>query len=330
MTTLLNLFARMSPPADKGEMTFSARALPEHQQHLLGKDGSAAPSLLFRVQETSPRPAPIRLEHLSVEHNAHCTIHSDTGVTEGHFTIIRCRNGPATLHDLFLRFAEPLIRKLPAQPTPTDVHLTITALVELFRAAAQPASKTVQGLWSELFLISQATEPEVLLQAWHAAVDDRYDFANGPQRIEVKSTSTRIREHHFSLEQLSPPLGTRVIIASVFAERAAGGTSIADLFDTIAIAVDSATLLADAQRIAYLSLGATWRDGVATRFDRELASDSLLFIDARNAPSIPGAPPGVTEVRFASDLSNSESLAPSDMHASGGLFSAARPRRLLR
>jgi len=38
--------------------------------------------------------------------------------------------------------------------------------------------------------------------AWHR---DRsaFDFAAGPQRIEVKSSNSRQREHYFTLEQLS-------------------------------------------------------------------------------------------------------------------------------
>ena len=328
MTTLAKLFERLTPPLDNGDLTFVAAPLPEQQHHLLGKDSAAAPCLLFSVQETTSRPAPIRLEHLSVEHNARCTIHTSGAITEGHFTIIRCHDARAPLQDLFLRFAEPLIRKLQAHPTPDDIHRTVTAIVELFRAATQPAMKTVQGLWSELFVIAQADNPGILLQAWHNTPDDRYDFATGPQRIEIKSTSTRVRQHTFSLEQLSPPAGTRVIIASLFAERSAGGTAIADLLDTIGNAVRSATLLADAQRTAYLSLGDNWREGMTTRFDRELATASLRYIDAANAPSIPGPlPPGVTQVRFSSDLTNAPTLSTNDLQAAGGLHAAARPRK---
>lgn len=189
----------------------------------------------------------------------------------------------------------------------------------------------MQGLWSELFLISQAENPGALVQAWHTAADDRYDFAQGAQRIEVKSTSTRLRQHVFSLEQLSPPAGTRVIISSLFAEHSAGGTSIADLLDEIGNAVRATSQIADAQRTAYLSLGETWRDGVTARFDRELAGASLRFIDAGSAPSIPGpVPPGVSQVRFASDLTNAPALPADDLWEAGGLHAAARPRRAAR
>lgn len=74
MSSLIRTFARLSAPTDQGDLTFVALPLAAHRDHLLGKDGDSAPCLLFSVQDTTPRPAPIRLEHLSVEHHARCTI----------------------------------------------------------------------------------------------------------------------------------------------------------------------------------------------------------------------------------------------------------------
>jgi hypothetical protein len=321
------MFERLTPPPDNGQLTFSAVPLPRQEYHKLAKDAAGAPCLLLCVRDTAPRPAPIRLEHLSVEHNAHCTIHTTEGETEGHFTILRCHDAPAPLHDLFLRFAAPLLHDLPEHPTPADIHHVVSALVELFRAAATPGTKTVRGLWAELFLIAQADNPGVLVQAWHATPEDRYDFANGPKRIEVKSAGTRVRQHHFSLEQLTPPPGTRVVIASVFTERSAGGASIADLLDRITSMVDSAALQAQAQRITYLALGNTWREAMTTRFDTELATASLRFVDAAAVPSITAPlPPGVTLLRFCSDLTAAPALSIDDLQGAGGLLAAARAK----
>jgi hypothetical protein len=51
----------------------------------------------------------------------------------------------------------------------------------------------------------------------------RFDFSDGDARLEVKSTSKRIRAHSFSFEQCNPPGGTRAVLASIFVERAAAG-----------------------------------------------------------------------------------------------------------
>lgn len=69
-------------------------------------------------------------------------------------------------------------------------------LIELFRAIAKPARKSLQGLWAELFLISRAHQPAILVNAWHTVVEDRYGFAVDNQRIEVKGFSGQIRQHY--------------------------------------------------------------------------------------------------------------------------------------
>jgi len=329
MTNLSRLFARITAPPrpDTGQPTFAAIPVPHHEQHRIAKDEQGAPCLLLSVQDNTPRPAPIRLEHLHVEHNVHCTVRTGEDGTEGQFTIIRCHDAQTPLDTVFLRLIEPLLQDLPDHPTPTEIHRVVAALVELFRAATQPATKTVQGLWAELFLIAQADIPGLLVESWHANPEDRYDFANGPQRLEAKSTGTRKRQHTFSLEQLSPPPGTRVVVASIFAERSAGGTSIADLLDRAATIVGRPWLQAHAQRITYLALGNTWREAVTTRFDDELARASLCFVDATVVPSITTPlPQGVSQVRFCSDLTNAPTLSMDDLRSAGGLLAAARTK----
>ena len=91
-------------------------------------------------------------------------------------------------------------------------------LIELFRAMTTPSRKSVQGLWAELFLIAQSRQPTILVDAWHMLPEDRYDFAMDDQRIEVKSFSGSLRQHHFSLEQLQPPEGVKTLIASMLVE----------------------------------------------------------------------------------------------------------------
>jgi len=331
MSTLTDLFERLSPPPDTGQLTFSAVPIPRHEQHRLAKDVEGAPCLLLCVQDVAPRPAPIRLEHLSVEHNAHCTVYTTDGESVGRFTILRCQNASSPLRELFLCLAEPLLYDLREHPTPTDIHRVVTALVELFRAAATPGRKTVQGLWAELFVIASADCPNILIQAWHTAPEDRYDFANGPKRIEVKSSGTRVRQHRFSLEQLTPTPGTRVIVASLFAEQSAGGASIDDLLTRIVSIVDAAALQAHLQRITYLALGNTWLEAMTAKFDTEVAAASLRFVDATAVPSLTGpVPPGVTRVRFCSDLSASPTVSTDELVRAGGLFAAVRPRPMRR
>ena len=67
--------------------------------------------------------------------------------------------------------------------------------------------------------------------AWHRDPVEHFDSRAGPQRIEVKSSTSRKREHFFSLEQLTPAGGSRIVVASVFVERVGGGVSLRKIFD---------------------------------------------------------------------------------------------------
>lgn len=145
----------------------------------------------------------------------------------------------------------------------------------------------------------------MLIECWHKAPEDLYDFNGGSSRIEVKSTDGSVRAHYFSFEQLHPPKGTKVLVASMLVKPASGGVSIIDLTNEISahVSTDPHILERVVTGIG-LSLGSTWRQALDHRFDREYAVESLKFFDCASIPSIPlPLPAGVDHVTFRSDLS---------------------------
>jgi hypothetical protein len=230
------------------------------------------------------------------------------------------------LHEYFLRALTPVIATLPTRPTREQVVAAVNALVDLFRRASQAARKAVQGLWGELFLIAQAGDPCALIACWHTDPHDRFDFAEDERRLEVKTASGRVRMHGFSQEQLRPSADTLVMIASILLERSAGGQSVNDLVDAIRERVNDPDLLLRLDAVVAETLGEDWRTAREDRFDRQLAEESLRFLDARTIPSVPsGLPPEVTEVHFRVDLTNHPLGAPGELHQAGGLFAAVLP-----
>ena len=116
---------------------------------------------------------------------------------------------------------------------------TVNKFIELFKVLKEPPKKTLQGLWSELFLIYQSNNPKKLVKAWHTVPEEKYDFSLEKLRIEVKSSSTRNRTHHFSLGQLTAPSKCELFVASLFVEILAGGKSVEDLLNEIIGRLDS-------------------------------------------------------------------------------------------
>jgi hypothetical protein len=177
-------------------------------------------------------------------------------------------------------------------------------MIQLFRALTLPPKKTVRGLWAELFIIARASEPRVLLDAWHVLPEDRYDFGLGPARLEVKSSNRSERCHYFSLEQIMPVRGTTVVIASVVVDRLGGGESIGDLIARIAARVNQEPrVLFRLEEVVAGTLGELWRKAVDERFDWQLAEATLRFFRSADIPiiSLP-IPSAIKEVRLRIDL----------------------------
>lgn len=218
------------PPVGSTDM-FGVASIPSFDGHRLGKDSHGAPALLVRVSDRSATtPAPLALEHLSVQHDLRCVVAREDGHSQEEVvTVIRCTSSDRALREYFIGVLGVQVQFLGREPTRVQVASAVRRLTELFRPLTEPAKKTVQGLWAEVFLIRNSSDPIALLRSWHNEVEEAYDFSAGAFRVEVKSTSGPTRTHRFSLRQLRPGNGINVIIASVFAERSAGGMSLATL-----------------------------------------------------------------------------------------------------
>jgi hypothetical protein len=93
---------------------------------------------------------------------------------------------------------------------------------------------TLLGLIGELTVLAVAPNLELALSAWHSEGDDRYDFSWGSRRLEVKATTSTMREHQFNSRQLPALHGIEVWVASVQIAEVEVGTTIAEIFEELA------------------------------------------------------------------------------------------------
>lgn len=327
MLNLDALFASLKAiPSPEGSHIL-ASPVPGFENHRLARDVQGSPLILIAVPRgrARTRPVPIKLEHLSVQHDMECRISGTDGVVEeGLFTVIACQGEDPALHTYFLRVLESVVMLLGPIPSRSDITRAVFSLAELFRAMTASPTKSIQGLWAELFVIARAADASVLVEAWHTTPEDRYDFNRSNQRVEVKSGAGRMRIHHFSLEQLHPPTGTTALIASLFVEKAGAGTSLAELLDQVRHRIgNNLDLLMQVDKIVGMTLGSSWRHAMDARFDYELARHSLAFYDTAAVPSIsPLVPPEVSNVHFTADLSTSSFADVIQHRLAGGLFQA--------
>ena len=331
MVDLTTAFSTLELPTGAfSGLRFSAMPVDEFPNHRIGVDRRGLPCLLVATaggyEASGP---PLVLEHVSLQQGVDCQITEPDGTSEVHrLTLVQCTDSDQTLRAYFLKICGTIVGVLGNEPTGDDVTRTLQHLVELFRALEKPPRKSVLGIWSELFVISRATDVLTLARAWHLRPEERFDFSLGCQRLEVKAASGRRREHHFALEQVVPVSATQIVIASLLVERSSAGTSVSDLLTSIRSAArDDADLLLHIDEVVAAALGVAWRRAMDERFDDRLAASTLAFFNSGIVPKPTTAPPPeVSEVHFKSDLSRCAESPLEALRQAGGLLAAVLPR----
>lgn len=333
MLDLLSAYAGLTAPSHGGAAgtRFTAVPIEGYERHRIGKDAESNASLLISVAASASAtwPAPIVLEHLSVQHDVECRITQPGGTSEtGRFTLVRCIGGDRMLDEYFLRVIGVVIPLLGDSPSDRDVSTAIDRLVTLFRAMSGTPKKSVQGLWAELLLIARSSDPSRMVGAWHVLATDRYDFNQGVERLEVKSAAGPTRQHHFSLNQLLPIPGTRVLIASVLAERAGAGVSVGELVNEVRARLgDDVRLVLHTHDVVLETLGTGWRAALGERFDRQVAESSVSFYEPEAIPRVDERlAPGVSDVHFRVDLTGVPTADLTRYRGGGGLLRSVMQR----
>jgi hypothetical protein len=245
------------------------------------------------------------------------------------FLVLRCRDADDEVGAQFLELVDGLIAYLGERPSSDDIDLAVRDLVELFRSMSNPSRRTIAGLWAELLMLVDSANLEIAAAAWHSEPDEQHDFVMGNERIEIKSTTTIVREHEVSLSQLVVPMGGLGLLVSIMLEPQDVGVSAADLLDE---ALSRLPTRSEERRrlraVVAATLGDDWREADRVRFDISRARSSRRVYDASTIPSVdPRLPPQVRSVRFVVDLSDTVALTPEEA-AMRGTLPAALFRRL--
>jgi hypothetical protein len=202
-----------------------------------------------------------------------------------------------------------------------EIANMLDVLAELFRVMAQPARREAAGLWAELFLITSSADPVRMVRAWHMSAGDKFDFADGTDRLEVKASMRETRCHHFAYDQAHPPAGCIGYVASIIIRRSAAGMSVADLWKTARGQMGTAVDLLKVDTQCLLALGAGWEQARQERFDSEFARGTLRIFAVEDIPRVPlCVVPGVSDIHFVTDLTFSVPLQRSNTSPLLGLL----------
>ncbi len=277
--------------------------------HKLGVSKEGYPMFFICTNDEYSTTSNIGLNILSVEYNLSCTfVDESDNKTLNNYSVITLRSTDKVLQETFFDVMFLMLERLGNNPSKTDIATEVESLISIFSAMNCPPRKKIQGLWAELLVIERSKNPEFLINAWHQNPTAKYDFAVGSEKVEVKSTSKETREHHFSLDQLSPSNHSRVVIASTIVRETSKGTdglSIHDLYDKICKTVTSSDAKLHLMKVISETLGNDIRHIYDIYFDYTESSDTLRYYDSQDIPKVykDNIDPGVSGVGFNSNLS---------------------------
>lgn len=311
MLDLKEIYDKLPLPNKQNSNSYSAKAINGYENHRIAKNHADNPSLLIFISEQNQDffIANQNLFSIKVSHNIKCEIESDKKLTHNNFSVVSYIGQNDEVKDIFLSTCQVLIKSLGQNPTNNKIKYTVGKFIELFKALKETPRKTIQGLWAELFLIDQSYFPENLIAGWHSIPEEKFDFSFGRLRLEVKSSATDTRTHHFSTGQLNPINNTEIIIASILINVNVGGDSLIDLLNRINDKLnDFPRQKEKLHLLVYSTLGINIDKIKQIKFDYELAKESLQFYKSVDIPKIENKiiPKEVSNVKFVSDLVNSK------------------------
>jgi len=300
----------------------------------IGKDEAALPVLIVESALDCPVPTAVVLRNLRFDPQLECSIDEKPQGERRSIraSVIRLTTLEPELHAYFLRTTSALFSEFGSQPRLSELARAIDRLVEMFRALALPPTSSLQGLWAELLILRQAPSTEYAVRAWHTTRRSLFDFDCGEYSVEIKSSTSGIRRHHFRLAQLQPRSRHEVYVVSILLVPSQSGPSISGLWEEIdAKLAKSPHLCARLAEVIAQSAGVDWQHAKDVRFDDAAALRSALVFNADSIPKVGNdAGPEVTEIEFVSDLSGCTSLTTAELEDGQRLVSSLLSARFSR
>lgn len=288
---------------------FSAALIDEASGTYLGVDAGGRPALFVSAREFAPG-APVRSAHASLRLNLPFELHiSKEAAIVGRYHCLRCEATDAATIDTFLMLLQAFV-SAHDEITADDLVSFFKALVRLFSVGpARDPNTERQGLWGELFMMRSVRGFEFWLPFWHSDPRRRFDFTAGQYRVEVKTTASSARIHHFSHRQVFPVDNEEIVIASLLLQEDDSGLALKTLVDECR---QVATMTPHFFKLEKAVRRTGMDDPIDTgpAYDSTAAASNLRWFQSHDVPHFRVAEPaGVLDTRYRVDLTLAPALA---------------------
>jgi hypothetical protein len=285
----------LGSPSTAGAMLALPIAPGSASRLLRGPGGEAC--LLIAGGESASGPD-LKLRNVAAKARVRCQIEAPdrtTALVEG--ALITCTAADPQLRRLFLSLMEEALVALGGTPTASAIATWLHRIASLFAKLEQDGCTRLRGLWAELVAMLALGDADLAARRWHADPKERFDFLGAAFALEVKSCQDHDRVHHFSLDQLRPPAGLDVWVASVVVRADPQGESVLDLLHALEADIAHAPTRDALRAMVLASGGSALEDDDLHRFDTAAALATFQLIDARIIPAVSGdLPPEVLAV----------------------------------
>lgn len=310
MIDLFKIFQRLRENSSGDLDTVLVESIPGRLDHKIGVSKEGLPLFFIATKDAGNNAMDINLKLIQVFFQKDCELITEDGEVKGVYTIVSLKSTSEDMTKYFVNTVYYLINQLNLNPSFSEIKAELNNLVNLFRSLSKPPKKTIQGLWTELLFIEQGKDMEYLINSWHQTKNDRYDFNDGIDKIEIKSTNKNERIHRFSLTQLAEVKDVLVIIGSTFTLETGKGLCANDLIESIKAKVTDAGLMFKIYNVVSKTMGQEVERIYDVYFDYNLALSSIQYFDVRDIPKISaeGISPSITNVKYDCNLSKVDSL----------------------
>ena len=311
--------------SDIEDNSFRAACINDETSHRVGCSNEGFPMLFIECGDKE-KVSDIKLSLFRVLFNRRCSLADidNKTLTEKDFTIVLMNSDDRDLIKYFFQVMSIVLKKLPARPKVGLLKEEISKVVEIFTIQQKFSRDIVRGLWAELLVIERGSNPCYLIKSWHENPEDKYDFNDSIDKIEVKSTSGDRRTHIFSLEQLNPNDNADLLIASVFVNATGIGKTIFDLVDIISSKISDVECSLKLMEIVLKTIGPHVDECSNMHFDYNFAVESIRYFDSKIIPAIKRehVPIAVSSVHFRSDLTDVASIDVTGCKTNSLLFNS--------
>lgn len=303
-TTGYKIFLELQRKEFADSAYINVESVPYSQFHKIGIAVDGFPVFFVKCNSLE-KSIDINLEFISVLFSQDCQIKESEKVSTDIYTIVVLKTLNRDLQQYFTDVFSIILQQLPEVPTERELYKEVRKVIDLFSSINNPPRKSLQGLWCELLIIEKSNDVDRMINSWHVSPNDKYDFNDGKDKLEVKSTSREFRIHKFSLEQLNPNPNSQLLIASVFALESGIGKSVLELRDLILLKTSNIASKLKLNETLYKTIGSDYVKIADVFFDYQFAVDRLAYYNYSDIPSIDvnHIPLEISSVSFDCDLS---------------------------